>query len=75
MEHGSFSYHATEHTGRADIPLLLKILEMPQQCGDLGTKYLPADTNEDCRVNLSDAADLADRWLSCTEPHEEGCIE
>jgi len=75
MEHGSFSYHATEHTGRADIPLLLKIIEMPQQCGDLGTKYLPADTNKDCQVNLGDVADLADKWLDCTEPHEEGCIE
>ena len=83
MSHGSFSFSGQEiepphepfHYGRVDIPLLMRILEMPQRCGDLGTKYLPADTNEDCQVNLGDAAELTDEWLNCTEPHEEGCIE
>jgi len=83
MSHGSFSFSGQEpwpphnplHYGRAKVALLINILELPRQCGDLGTKYLPADTNEDCRVNLGDIADLADRWLDCTEPHGEGCIE
>lgn len=83
MSHGSFSYSGQEieppyepfHYGRVDIALLMRILEMPQQCGDLGTKYLPADTNEDCQVDLGDVAEVADKWLDCTEPHDEGCIE
>jgi len=83
MSHGSFSYSGLQidppydpfHNGRVNIARLLRILEMPQQCGDLPTMYLPGDTNEDCRVNLSDVAGLANEWLNCTEPHEEGCIE
>lgn len=71
MEHGSFSFDATEHQGRIDIPLLLKILEMPQQCGDLGTVYRPGDTNKDCRVDGRDFAYFADRWLKETYPQND----
>lgn len=76
MEHGSFSYsglHINEpnepfHNGRLDIPLLVKILEMPRRCGDLGTLFLPGDSNKDCRQNFTDFADFADKWLQSTDP-------
>jgi hypothetical protein len=64
MEHGSFSYSGDVHgKGRVDVPLLKKILEMPQRCGDLGTIYLPADTNKDCIVDINDFAAYIDIWL------------
>lgn len=77
MSHGSFTYsglnydtpHDPFHNGRIDIPLLMKILEMPRRCGDLGTVYLPADVNKDCRENLSDFAEFADKWLQSTDPN------
>ncbi len=79
MSHGSFSYSGTQalqeppyepfHTGRLDIPLLLKILEMPRQCGDLGTIYLPGDVNKDCRENFADFAEFANKWLQSTDPN------
>ncbi|MBA7487064.1 hypothetical protein ES707_22626 [subsurface metagenome] len=72
MSHGSFSFAATWHNGRIDVPLLLKILEMPRRCGDLGTVYLPADLNEDCRVNFTDFIELADKWLESTDPNQDG---
>jgi len=76
MRHGSFSYsgrhvatpHGPFHYGRADISLLATILEMPRQCGQLGTLYLLSDSNRDCRVNLKDMAELVENWLSSTEP-------
>jgi len=49
MEHGSFSYAATVHNGRVDVPLLLNILEISRSCqtcmGDMtGDGWLsPAD--------------------------------
>jgi len=37
MEHGSFSYSGNVHEkSRIDLPGLVKILEMPSRCGDLG---------------------------------------
>ncbi|KPL25446.1 MAG: hypothetical protein AMJ75_00955 [Phycisphaerae bacterium SM1_79] len=69
MEHGSFSYSGDIHgKGRIDVPLLAKILEMPRQCGHLGTVYLPGDLNRDCRLNFADLAETADNWLDSTEP-------
>ena len=71
MGHGSFSYSGSVHgKGRIDVPLLVKILEMPRRCGDLGTIYLPGDLNEDCRVNFADFAELTDKWLESTDPNE-----
>ncbi len=78
MSHGSFSYsgldydspHNPFHNGRIDIALLTKILEMPRRCGDLGTIYLPADINKDCRVNIADFADITDKWLQSTDPNQ-----
>ena len=75
MEHGSLSYAATEHSGRVDVFRLLEILEMPQQCGDLGTMYLPSDLNKDCKVDFEDFAGFADRWLQSTDPNDSSDIE
>jgi hypothetical protein len=80
MEHGSFShfgYYQDEggllHYGRIDIVLLAKVLEIPRRCGDLGTIYLPGDLNEDCSKNLKDIAEVANRWLGCTDPGRDEC--
>ena len=35
------------------------IQPVPENCGDEGTEYLPADFNEDCYVNLEDIAYFA----------------
>ena len=75
LSHGSFSYSGQQitepfdpfHCGRADIAALIEILEMPQKCGDLGTKYLPGDTNKDCIEDYQDFADFANRWLESTD--------
>jgi len=75
LEHGSLSYAATEHSGRVDVFRLLEILEMPQQCGDLGTMYLPSDLNKDCKVDFEDFAGFADRWLQSTDPNDSSDIE
>jgi hypothetical protein len=65
MGHGSFSYSGDVHgKDRIDVALLVKILEMPRRCGDLGTIYSPVDWNEDCQVNLADLAVFATYWLS-----------
>ena len=71
MQHGSFSFAGDVHgKGRLDIALLVKILEMPQRCGDLGTIYLPADTNKDCQVNLADLTELLEQWLEYADPYQ-----
>jgi hypothetical protein len=77
MSHGSFSYHGLkepggdlQHAGRLDIPMLLRLLEMPAKCGDLGTLYLPGDFNRDCKEDSKDFAILADRWLQSTDPNQ-----
>jgi hypothetical protein len=73
MEHGSFSYAGDVHgKGRIDLPLLVKMLEMPRRCGDLGTIYLPGDLNEDCTENLKDIAEVAEKWLESTDPKQDG---
>jgi hypothetical protein len=64
MEHGSFSYAGNVHEkSRIDLARLVKILEMPRRCGDLGTIYWPADLNGDCRVDSDDFAIFTDQWL------------
>jgi len=74
MGHGSFEYSGDVHgRGRLDVPLLLKALEMPRQCGHLGTIYLPGDHNRDCKENLADFAEFADKWLRCTDPNDGQC--
>jgi hypothetical protein len=71
MRHGSFSYSGDLHgKGRADVPLLAKILEMPRRCGHLGTLYAPGDLNHDCKSDLADLAKLAEKWLDSTEPNK-----
>lgn len=67
-EHGSLSYAGSERAGRVDLPLLLKVLEKPGKCGDLGTRFLPGDFNRDCRVDISDLSELAQQWLENTDP-------
>jgi len=71
MQHGSFSYAGDVHAARVDVPLLLKALEMPKRCGDLGTLYLPSDLNKDCKVDLTDFAQLGDDWLALTDPAQQ----
>ena len=64
MEHGSFSFEGNVHEkSRIDLPGLVKILEMPRQCGDLGTIYRPADLNRDCRVDSDDFVIFTEQWL------------
>ncbi len=64
MEHGSFSYSGNVHEkSRIDLPGLVKILEMPRRCGDLGTIYRPADLNRDCQVDSDDFAIFTEQWL------------
>jgi hypothetical protein len=64
MEHGSFSYEGDIHErNRIDLAALVKILEMPRRCGDLGTVYWPADLNRDCRIDSDDFALFTEQWL------------
>ena len=64
MEHGSLSYAGDVHgKGRIDVTLLKKILEMPQQCCDLGTILSPADVNQDCKVDADDLNEFIRIWL------------
>ena len=72
MEHGSFSFAGTVHGAqRADVAALLAILGLPTRCGDLGTVYSPGDLNHDCKVDARDLVELADGWLTTTEPAEQ----
>jgi len=72
MEHGSFGYEGNVHEkSRIDLPLLVKILEMPRQCGDLGTIFWPADFNMDCKVDADDFALFTEQWLQNIESNQE----
>jgi hypothetical protein len=72
MQHGSFNYAGDVHEkGRMDVPRLVRILEMPRRCGDLGTTYLPADLNKDCRVDSADFLEFAERWLQDTDSNQD----
>jgi len=72
MEHGSFGYSGDVHgKDRIDVALLVKILEMPRRCGDLGTIYHPGDLNEDCRVDIDDLTVFFEQWLEQTEPKQD----
>ncbi|MHC4572872.1 MAG: hypothetical protein ACYS76_01860 [Planctomycetota bacterium] len=81
MSHGSFSYfgrwtdspYEPFHYGRIDIGLLTKVLGVPRTCSHLGAIRLPADLDEDGMVNFKDIAELADKWLKCTDPTDPGC--
>lgn len=71
MQHGSFSYAGDVHgKGRLDVAKLVKILEMPCQCGDLGTIYLPSDVNKDCKVDSADFLEFVERWLQDADPDQ-----
>jgi hypothetical protein len=64
MEHGSFSYEGNVHEkNRIDLARLVKILEMPRRCGDLGTVYRSGDLNRDCRVDSDDFVIFTEQWL------------
>jgi hypothetical protein len=72
MMHGSFSYAGDVHEkGRIDVPLLRRILEIPQRCGQLGTIYASSDFNKDCKVDFADLAKLAEKWLHSTDPNRQ----
>ncbi len=73
MGHGSFSFSGNVHgKGRFNVPLLIKILEMPHRCGDLGTIYLPGDLNKDCKVDIEDFVEFVEKWLEGQTPSETG---
>ena len=42
-------------------------------CGDPGTFLLKTDLNADCYVGLGDLAELASKWVWCTDPSNAGC--
>jgi len=72
MEDGSFSFSGNVHEkSRIDLPGLVKILEMPSRCGDLGTIYQPADLNRDCQVDAIDFVLFTERWLQETESNQD----
>lgn len=72
MGHGSFGYSGDVHgKGRIDVALLVRILEMPRRCGDLGTIYPAGDLNEDCRVDIDDLVVFFEQWLEHTEPNQD----
>ena len=72
MEHGSFTYEGNVHEkSRIDLPLLVKILEMPRQCGDLGTIYQSADLNRDCKVDADDFALFTEQWLQNIDSNQD----
>ena len=72
MEHGSFSYLGDYHVGgRTEVAALLTILELPSACGDLGIPYEPVDLNQDCKVDMEDFTEFAQRWLDSIEPTEQ----
>ena len=71
MGHGSFDFAGDVHgKGRTDMALLVKILEMPSRCGDLGTIYSPADLNRDCRVDSDDFMIFSEQWLQNTNSNQ-----
>jgi hypothetical protein len=71
MEHGSFGYEGDVHKkSRLDLPRLVRILELPRRCGDLGTIYQPADLNRDCRVDSDDFVIFAEQWLQYMDSNE-----
>ena len=45
----------------------------PDACGDLGTVFLPGDTNKDCYVNMLDLVDVFSDWLECNDPDDVAC--
>ena len=77
MRHGSFSFYGLRddetilHAGRQDVAALWRILEMPRQCGDLGTLYGPSDINRDCRVDIQDLDAFLEGWLQAADPQAD----
>jgi hypothetical protein len=72
MQHGSFGHAGDIHgTQRVDVATLLRILEWPARCGDVGMPALPGDLDGNCVVDLRDLATLAERWLESSEPVNE----
>ncbi|UCD48578.1 MAG: hypothetical protein JSW27_13710 [Phycisphaerales bacterium] len=72
MEHGSFDYLGDVHgRGRTEVAALLEVLGLPAACGDLGIPYDPADLNQDCRIDIEDFTEFAERWLDAIEPTDE----
>jgi hypothetical protein len=69
MEHGSFSCAGSEHRSRVDVAGLVKAMEIPNSCGQLGTIYLPGDHDRDCDVDLVDFSRIADTWLNSSNPN------
>ena len=56
--------------GLAEDPI--EVVVVDNECGAWG--YASADLNQDCRVDLADAALLAQWWLACSVPQDPSCI-
>ncbi|MEN6385338.1 MAG: hypothetical protein ABFD79_09070 [Phycisphaerales bacterium] len=42
-------------------------------CGAAYTTYMPEDLNRDCQINFGDLAEIAGKWLQCTDPGRDEC--
>ena len=51
----------------------VKLLAIPQECGEPGTVYVDSDVNKDCLVDIADFAELARFWGFCNDPEDEDC--
>lgn len=77
MRHGSFSFYGQRddqevlHAGRLDVAELWTLLEMPRQCGDLGTLYASGDINRDCQVDIRDLDAYLKDWLTYADPQDD----
>jgi len=82
---GAMNYH---DSNRITFHRLKDYLEILDPCGRWG--YFQMDLNWDCRVDIADLfeiaknwgeyytmpdfAEIAEQWLCCTQPYQEGCI-
>ena len=60
-------------SGFATLLDVTSIPATPSACDDGITQYLSEDINNDCHVNLSDFAEMAQDWLDCTDPVDVNC--
>ncbi len=49
------------------------VIAVDNECGP--GRYLPADLDQNCEINLGDLAVLGGSWLDCSIPGKAGCLE
>ncbi|OHB56766.1 MAG: hypothetical protein A2Y12_20530 [Planctomycetes bacterium GWF2_42_9] len=71
-------YHVTESMTKYDINIykLTKLTPEPKTCDDEIDEDggLTGDVNEDCYIDFSDYAEIAEQWQSCNDPQITGCM-